>query len=318
MNFGILKGKVNGELHWINHKSNIEIYPPIEFNFEECLIFLKRSNQEVLHQVKNDYLYKLLKVKQELVLLQIGVSAHTIQVEFPLGKPSEAICEEVADYIWKWFDLDNDLKSFYEMAKNDKVLQSLIPKYYGLRIIGIPDLFEALTWAVIGQQINLTFAYTLKRRLIEHFGESLEWEGETYWLYPSYQTIASLSVDDLKKLQFSTRKAEYVIGIANEMSTNSLSKENLLKKQDYQQMHATLMSLRGVGAWTADYVLMKCFNQPTAFPIADVGLHNALKVQLGLKQKPTIEEIQVLAKNWNGWQAYATFYLWRSLYEQAV
>ncbi|WP_413229458.1 hypothetical protein [Heyndrickxia sporothermodurans] len=61
--------------------------------------------------------------------------------------------------------------------------------------------------------------------------------------------------------------------------------------------------------------MMKCLNHPSAFPIADVGLHNALKVQLQLERKPTIEEINEFAANWEGWQAYATFYLWRSLYE---
>lgn len=60
---------------------------------------------------------------------------------------------------------------------------------------------------------------------------------------------------------------------------------------------------------------MKCLHQSSAFPIADVGLHNALKVPLGLNRKPTIEEIKEVATNWQGWQAYATFYLWRSLYE---
>lgn len=75
------------------------------------------------------------------------------------------------------------------------------------------------------------------------------------------------------------------------------------------------MAIRGVGAWTADYVMMKCLHHPAAFPIADVGLHQAIKRQLGLERKPTIEEIEEMSTNWGGWQAYATFYLWRSLYE---
>ena len=75
-----------------------------------------------------------------------------------------------------------------------------------------------------------------------------------------------------------------------------------------------LMDIRGIGAWTADYVLMKCLQQPTAFPIADVGLHNALKIQLALERKPTIEELKNYAEHWQGGKLMPPF-LWRSLYE---
>ena len=83
-----------------------------------------------------------------------------------------------------WFDLDNDLKPFYAMAETDPLLQKAIDEFYGLRNIGIPDLFEALCWGILGQQINLTYAYTLKRRLVETFGSSIEWEGRQYWIFP--------------------------------------------------------------------------------------------------------------------------------------
>ena len=97
-----------------------------------------------------------------------------------------------------------------------------------MRIIGIPDLFEALSWAVIGQQINLTFAYTLKKRFVETFGESIIFEGDTYWLHPSFEKISGLEVEDLTDLQFTTRKAEYVIGIATLMGKGELTKSDLL------------------------------------------------------------------------------------------
>jgi DNA-3-methyladenine glycosylase II len=201
------------------------------------------------------------------------------------------------------------------MAQDDNVLNQIASKYRGLRIIGIPDLFEAVTWAIIGQQINLKFAYTLKKRFVERFGEGLTFEGEIYWLYPSFDRIAEIDIVQLRELQFTARKAEYVIGVAKAMAKGELKKEDLLKKQDYQQIHNYLTNLRGIGAWTADYVMMKCLHQRSAFPITDVGLHNALKVQLGLEGKPSVNEIKEMALNWTGWEAYAVFYLWRSLYE---
>ncbi|MET3697748.1 DNA-3-methyladenine glycosylase II [Bacillus oleivorans] len=302
-------------MKWRSHESYLEIFPPKDFNFEECLVFLGRSSQEVLHQIKDGYLYKLLKIKGEKIVVKISGSSDCILVEFPVKTLSSNLQQEIAEYIWEWFDLDQELSRFYEAASEDRVLQRLFKKYHGLRVICIPDLFEALTWAIMGQQINLAFAYTLKKRFVEHFGESIIFENETYWLYPSYKKIASMEEEDLRKLQFTGRKAEYIIGVAKAMANGELTKAGLLQEQEYQQVKKSLMAIRGVGAWTADYVMMKCLHFPDAFPIADAGLHQAIKLQLGLESKPTLEELNDMAANWKGWRAYATFYLWRSLYE---
>ncbi|WLR43374.1 DNA-3-methyladenine glycosylase [Bacillus carboniphilus] len=299
---------------WKDEQTYIEIYPSNDFNFDECLFFLNRSNQEVLHQIIDGCLYKLLKIEEDLLLLKIKACKQGVRVDFPIHQPSISVRKKVASYIWDWFDFNTDLDPFYQMANTDPVLSKVAPNYKGLRIIGIPDLFEALSWAIIGQQINLTFAYTLKKRLVEQFGESLTDEGHPFWLFPSYDRISTLRIDDLTSLQFSTRKAEYIIGIAKQMTSGELSKEELIDIGDYDQTKERLTKIRGVGAWTADYVMMKSLHHLNAFPISDVGLHNALKSVLNLDQKPSISEIKEFAARWQGWEAYATFYLWRSLY----
>ncbi|MBH0155133.1 DNA-3-methyladenine glycosylase 2 family protein [Fictibacillus sp. 5RED26] len=288
----------------------LEIELPPEFSYSECLVFLERSPVEVLHHIHDKYIYKLIIVNAELVLIKISYKDHVLIIEFPDREPPNM--DTVVEYIRNWFDLNQDLSSFYEAVSEDSLLQPLIERYYGLRMIGIPDLFEALTWAIMGQQINLTFAYTLKKRLVENFGKKLVLHENEYWAYPSPEIIADLQVDDLRNLQFTTRKAEYVIGIAKEIVEGRLSKEKLRSSEDPAKQ---LISLRGIGPWTADYVLMKCLLKPDAFPVADVGLQNAVMKQLEWQQKPTKNELKKHAENWSGWEAYATFYLWRSLYE---
>ncbi|MCD7034075.1 DNA-3-methyladenine glycosylase [Metabacillus sp. GX 13764] len=283
---------------------------PADFHFGECLSFLGRSDTETTHSIKDGHLYKLLKSDGELILVRISEG---LKISF-LGDISEKGKRAAGLYIQEWLDLDRDLTPFYELAALDPVLWALTENYRGLRIAGIPDLFEALSWAVIGQQINLTFAYTLKKRLVEAYGEKHTILNETYWLFPQPEAIAELQTDDLRKLQFTGRKAEYMIGIAKAVSSGELAKK-ALQKLDDQQVRNTLMSIRGVGAWTADYVMMKSFRRTAAFPIGDAGLHNALKAQLNLPEKPALDQIKKLAARWEGWQAYAVFYLWRSLYE---
>ena len=305
-------------MNWKNHDSYIELYPPKEFDFEQCLDFLARDAQEMLHKIKDGNLIKLLKIDEEMILCKIEAEHKAIKVEFLSGKPSYEGREEIAKYIWEWFDLDQNLEEFYSIASEDKILSPLVKRYYGLRIVGMPDLFESLVWAIIGQQINLNFAYTLKKRFVQDFGENIVFENETYWVFPSYDKIAQIEVEELRNHQFTTRKAEYIIGIAKAMTTNEISKEALLNQHDFEKIKQSLMALRGVGAWSADYVLMKCFHDNSSYPVGDVGLQNAFKSNLGLDRKPTAEEMYEYAKAWKGWEAYATFYLWRSLSDKTT
>lgn len=293
----------------------IDIIAPMEFSFDQCMVYLNRSEDECLHRVKDNELYKVLKYDEVFYIFKISSSGKNLRVGFLNMVPPKGIKTKIVQYIWEMFDFGTDLTLFYEKAKEDKILSYLVDKYYGLRIIKMDDVFEGLCWAVIGQQINLKFAYALKKRLVEKYGESLECEGENYFLFPTPERISQLKVEDLKELQFTSRKSEYVIGIAKLFHSGDINKEELMKEKEYEALAKKLVAIRGVGNWTADYTILKCFNLKCAFPIADVGIHNALKRVHNLKEKPSIAEIEEMAKNWKGWEAYATFYLWRVLYD---
>ncbi|QPI67676.1 DNA-3-methyladenine glycosylase 2 family protein [Exiguobacterium sp. PBE] len=283
------------------------------FDFQECLVFLSRSEQEVLHVTTPDTVRKLMRIGERLILIELQEAEHHIRVRFPVDEVSETEKERVAREVRDWLDLERDLKPFETMGAKDELLAPLIEAHRGLRMIGFPDLFEALVWAIIGQQITLSFAYTIKRRFVERYGDQRVVEERTYWMFPRAERIALLEPEELRELQFSRRKAEYVIDIAREITNGDLSK-TALQSLSSANIRERLLAIRGVGAWTADYVLMKCFQDASAFPIADVGLHQAIQHQLGTSKKPTIEEVKRYGESWQGWEGYATFYLWRSLY----
>ncbi|MGH0431417.1 DNA-3-methyladenine glycosylase family protein [Bacillus hominis] len=297
--------------------SALTLVVPKEFSFQENLRYLSRSNNECMFHIEDNKIYKVIPVQDVNPLVEISMNTDgNIQIRF-LGEsyiPDKWICDAVANYVTEWFDLTTDLTPFYKLAKHDPLLQGPIQKYYGLRTLGIPDLFEALSWGIIGQQINLTYAYTLKRRLVEQFGKYVEWNDRKHWIFPSPETIATLHVEDLKKLKMTTRKCEYLIGIAQFITEGKLSKESLLQIQDVKIAEKQLTTIHGIGPWTANYVLMRCLRFPSAFPIDDVGLHNAIKFITGSENKPTKNEIKDFAANWINWESYATFYLWRVLY----
>ncbi|MFK9094549.1 DNA-3-methyladenine glycosylase family protein [Bacillus salipaludis] len=302
---------------WREIKENIVINLPTDFKIKANLGYLERNNNECMFEVENEMITRVIALGETRTLVRIHVNEHNqMAVSFLKNSrpPKRAELEEVAKYIRDWFDLDRDLTPFYEMAKADPLLKMPVQEFYGLRVIGVPDLFEALCWGVLGQQINLTFAYTLKRQFVEKFGDSIEWNGRNYWIFPTYEKIAKLSTNDLADIKMTVKKSEYIIGIAQLMASGELSKDKLLKMDNLIEAEKSLIKIRGIGPWTANYVLMRCLRFTSAFPIADVGLHNAIKHLTDSKNKPTKEELLKLSSRWANWQAYATFYLWRVLY----
>ncbi|NHC40191.1 DNA-3-methyladenine glycosylase 2 family protein [Bacillus sp. MM2020_1] len=303
------------EINEVNEGIVIPLSEPFDMNAN--LDYLKRSTNECMFEVENDAIRRVIVIGETRTLVQIECSDNKqLNVHFLGGtqptKPWQRT--EVVHYIREWFDLDNDLTSFYEMGKTDPLLKMPVENFYGLRLIGIPDLFEALCWGVLGQQINLEFAYKLKRQFVEKFGDSIEWNGMNYWIFPSYERIAQLTPNDLADIKMTLKKNEYIIGIAKLMVSGELSKEKLLETGNFKEAEKSLIKIRGVGPWTANYVLMRCLRFPNAFPIDDVGLINAIKTLRNMDRKPTKEEILALSVQWENWESYATFFLWRVLY----
>lgn len=292
--------------------SKINLPVPEEFSYEMNFQFLERSPRELLHRVENNTVIKLLKAGDEKVLFKIKSGKGKLILEFLNGMPSSSARDLVKKYVIEWFDLETNLKPFYDMASKDKLLRDLINKFYGYRIIGQPDLFESIVWAVLGQQINLQFAYTLKQRFVEQFGERLLWQDQSYFLFPQADLVAGLKHEVLLPLQFSRQKSLYTITIAEAFASGEISKEKL-KGLPLTEAKDLLMKIKGIGNWTANYALMKTFRYPDAFPLEDAGVHNAIKNLKKMDRKPTLEEVKKLFKKYKGWEAYATLYLWKSL-----
>lgn len=301
---------------WHEDNDVIVITLPENFDINANLGYLTREKNECMYEIENDIITKVITIGKFRPLVQLSVINNKQMVVQLLNesRPSEKWQrEEIVKYIHEWFDLDNDLTPFYEMAKADPLLNMPAQKFYGLRVIGIPDLFEALCWGVLGQQINLAFAYSLKKQFVEGFGDSIEWNGKKYWVFPTYERIAQLTPADLVDIKMTVKKSEYIIGIARLMASGELSREKLMN-MNFKDAEKSLIKIRGIGPWTANYVLMRCLRFQTAFPIDDVGLINSIKLLRNMNRKPTKDEILELSFPWKNWESYATFYLWRVLY----
>jgi DNA-3-methyladenine glycosylase II len=293
--------------------SIITIKEPPLFSFKECIWFLDRNYDDCAHIVKQDTVWKALQLGEEQYLLKIYEKDNNINIEVLVGAVNTKSKKLIEGFITEWFDLNYDLAPFYNTLKKDKQLAYMYKDFYGLRLMGITDLFESLCWCIIGQQINLTFAYKLKRRLVERYGTKLDFEGSSFYIFPDFKILAQASTDELKEMQFSSAKASYLISTAQAFAEGKLSKNILKALPDVESRHNLLTSFRGIGTWTANYVLMKTIRDPNSIPHGDAGLLKSLLNHNIIEDKKDTKSIKLFFERYKNMESYIVIYLWRSL-----
>jgi len=185
------------------------------------------------------------------------------------------------------------------LLQADPVIATLDARFPGLRTVRQFDLFTALIRCVSAQQVNLRWATTTRRRLAEAFGERHTLDGRAiYSLNPA--RIARADVAELRALQFTTRKAEYIIAIAEAIASGTLDQLTLAELPD-DEVIAQLTAIRGVGRWTAEWILARTLGRP-AVVAGDLGVRKGVgRYYLDLPPKallPSEEETRRAVAHW--------------------
>jgi AraC family transcriptional regulator of adaptative response / DNA-3-methyladenine glycosylase II len=188
-------------------------------------------------------------------------------------------------------------------------LGQLVAPRLGLRIPLTADVWESLVWAILGQQVNLAFAYTMRRRLTELCGAGT---ASGLRVHPTPEAVAALDPEALKPLQFSRSKAEYVTGLARKVASGALPLEEL-PEGTATAAALRLAAERGIGPWTTHYVMMRGCGFGDCVPLGDAGLTLALQRHHQLDHRPTVKETAALMAPFAPHRSLATFHLWASL-----
>src|SRR5207249_6404422 len=133
----------------------------------------------------------------------------------------------VQDVVRRQFSPDLDLSRFYRRVSGDPVLSRLTRHFRGLRIPQSPNVFATVVSAILDQQVNLAFAFKVKKALVETYGGHVELQGRRYFAFPSPGALAILSPRDLRKIQISGPKARYIIAISRDALDGRLDLEGL-------------------------------------------------------------------------------------------
>jgi DNA-3-methyladenine glycosylase II len=183
----------------------------------------------------------------------------------PGGVNVEPLDAAIEPVVRKLLGLEFDLAAFHAFAQ--EILAATVQRFPGFRPPLAPDPFEALVSSITAQQVSLHAAFAVRSRFIDAFGAP----GDLAVAFPRRERVALASEDELMRLGFSRRKAEYVLGIARA----DLDFDELAELAD-NEVKARLTALRGLGEWSADWFLARYLARPEAWPAGDLGLRKAV------------------------------------------
>jgi AraC family transcriptional regulator of adaptative response / DNA-3-methyladenine glycosylase II len=196
---------------------------------------------------------------------------------------------------------------FERLIAGQPELVRLIDGRAGLHFPLSPGIFEGISWTILGQQVNLAFTYRLRRNLAKLCGQPTS---DGLIAHPTAEAVAQLDYADLTQLQFSRRKAEYLIDTARMMVAGQLTLDPLAPAS---QVEKQLLAVRGFGKWSTHYVMMRVLGFADCIPLGDTGLTSALQQFYELDHRPDTAETVELMKPFAPYRSLATYHLWTSL-----
>jgi DNA-3-methyladenine glycosylase II len=290
---------------------------PANFRVDDVLKFHSRDAQSVAEEVSDQRIRKGMLLDGVAVVLAVELPAarrrHVAceaDIDLPRGRRlSAALAARIEAAARNILGLHIDPADFVAFARDDALLGALVQRQPGLRIVQSATVFEALTWAIIGQQINLSFAISLRRTVILQAGRQ---HSSGLWCYPEAPDVARLHADDLLTRKFSRAKAETLLRFAQLVASGELDLEPG-DANPIEQISARLLAVKGIGPWTVNYGLLRGYGYADCSLHGDVAVRAALQRLLGEDSKPDMARAERILQQYQPHRTMAAAHLWASL-----
>ncbi|RJG14523.1 DNA-3-methyladenine glycosylase family protein [Massilia cavernae] len=286
----------------------ISIELPEGYRSADVMAFHGRDAEGVAEQVAPGRIRKGVVLDDIPVALDIALAPRRATIDIDAGGAlTQRASQLLDDALLNILGLRIDPEPFLRASAGDPLLGPVVQRNAGLRIVQSATIFEALTWAIIGQQINLNFAIALRRTFIVQAGRQ---HASGLWCYPEAADVAKLSVEDLTTRKFSRSKAETLLRLAQLVDDGALSLE---RSDDIEHVSASLLAVKGIGPWTVNYALLRGYGYPDCSLHGDVAIRAAFQRLLGEDSKPDMPRTEALLARYKPHRTMAAAHLWASL-----
>ncbi|MEM9103265.1 MAG: AlkA N-terminal domain-containing protein [Pseudomonadota bacterium] len=268
----------------------IRYRPPFDWN--KLLNFFKQRALFAMEEVNNGVYQRLFTYKGISGWLKASkVDGYKIRIDFKLEKPAPML--DFNTRVREMFDLDADPMMIEHDLRQDKKLSFLLKEHSGLRIPGSWDRFELAVRAIIGQKISVKATRTVLIRLVELCGEKQTFDS-TIALTHFFPTPKNILQADLSRLGLTKAKASTLTALAQAIDDGAIVLDGT---EDYDVTCKKLLSIKGIGPWTVQYIAMRALRNPDAFPETDLEIQKQITLR---NLDPAL---------WHPWRAYAAILL---------
>jgi DNA-3-methyladenine glycosylase II len=192
------------------------------------------------------------------------------------------------------------------LSKKDKVIKNLINNYKDGHLITRNDVFFSLCKSIIGQQISVAAANSVFLKFKKKCKNKI-----------TAKMVSKLSSASLKSCGLSRQKVRGIKDLSKKI-INKTFKPNLINKMNDEEAIEYLSSLRQIGRWSAEMILLFTFNRSNIWPLQDIGLLRAVSNNYKKKYYPPKVFLDKLYKNFTPYCSVATWYLWRSIDDEPI
>lgn len=204
--------------------------------------------------------------------------------------------------------LDRDISGFYALAENDSNLAALVNPFSGMRPPRFSTLFEAVANGIIAQQISLYAAMSILSRFAEVYGKPVCHDGRAFFAFPEAADLAGRNLEEIQKAGLTSNKARALREAARVIADGALTRDQL-EPLGNEEAANRLKELRGIGSWTADYILLRALGRLDIFPGKDSGALKSLNKWLNPDIAISFSTLESIVSSWYPYQGLVYFHL---------
>ena len=292
-------------------RSSLSCSVELSYDFRErdILAFHNRDGLAIAEQVDGRTLRKGLAWYGQAACLTIRFRDRCVDAELAIDGPTtEGGSESLKFMVQRMLGLTQRIEDFEQTYRGHPQLGPLIARQQGLRVPLSATPFEALTWAVTGQQISVKAAISLRRKLI--LVADLKHSGGLS-CYPDARQIAGLTALDLHQAGFSQTKAQTLMTLSRMVQENRLPLDSwMTDTPPVDEIYEQLLRIRGIGPWTINYALLRGFGWLDGSLHGDAAVRRGLQLLLGFSEKVTEDQAKEWFAAFSPWRALIAAHLW--------